>query len=116
MPRTPLSPVKPVARARPKRGPTASPISDKAHFARRKAALVTRLRRVEGQIRGVQAMVEREADCEAIARQLAAARAALDRAFYEMVACSIEQKVGQAMDSRSRAAFESLTRVLAKYG
>lgn len=37
-----------------------------------------RLRRVEGQIRGLQRMVERERECEAVLTQLMAARAALD--------------------------------------
>jgi CsoR family transcriptional regulator, copper-sensing transcriptional repressor len=43
------------------------------------ADITKRLRRVEGQIRGLQRMVEEERDCEAILTQLMAARAALDR-------------------------------------
>lgn len=38
-----------------------------------------RLRKVEGQIRGLQRMVDEERDCEAIIIQLMAARAALNR-------------------------------------
>jgi DNA-binding FrmR family transcriptional regulator len=41
--------------------------------------ITRRLKRVEGQIRGLQRMVEDERDCEAILTQLIAARAALDR-------------------------------------
>lgn len=41
--------------------------------------ITNRLRRIEGQIRGLQRMVEEERDCEAILTQLMAARAALDR-------------------------------------
>ena len=37
-----------------------------------------RLKRVEGQIRGLQRMVEQERECEAVLTQLMAARAALD--------------------------------------
>lgn len=40
--------------------------------------LTNRLKRIEGQIRGLQRMVEEERDCEAILTQLMAARAALD--------------------------------------
>lgn len=40
--------------------------------------ITRRLKRVEGQIRGLQRMVEDERDCEAILTQLMAARAALD--------------------------------------
>ncbi len=42
--------------------------------------ILTRLRRVEGQIRGIQRMIEEGRECEAIVTQLMAARAALDRA------------------------------------
>jgi DNA-binding FrmR family transcriptional regulator len=41
--------------------------------------ITNRLRRIEGQIRGLQRMVEEHRDCEAILTQLMAARAALDR-------------------------------------
>ena len=41
--------------------------------------ITNRLRRIEGQIRGLQRMVEEKRDCEAILTQLMAARAALDR-------------------------------------
>ncbi len=41
--------------------------------------ITNRLKRIEGQIRGLQRMVEDQRDCEAILTQLMAARAALDR-------------------------------------
>jgi len=41
--------------------------------------ITNRLKRVEGQVRGLQRMVEEQRDCEAILTQLMAARAALDR-------------------------------------
>jgi DNA-binding FrmR family transcriptional regulator len=61
-------------------------------------ALVLRLRRIEGQLRGVQAMIESGAQCEPVAQQLSAARKALDKAFFELIACAIEhpQDVGSA--------------------
>ncbi len=57
----------------------------------KKKALKSRLARVEGQLRGLQKSLEGEADCELIAQQLRAARKALDKAFFVMVACVIEQ-------------------------
>ena len=45
----------------------------------RKRALVLRLKRIEGQLRGVQRLIETDEDCEKIAQQLAAARKALDQ-------------------------------------
>jgi len=44
-----------------------------------RAKIGDRLRRVEGQIRGIQRMVEEGRECEAIVTQLMAARAALDK-------------------------------------
>jgi DNA-binding FrmR family transcriptional regulator len=41
--------------------------------------LTNRLKRIEGQVRGLQRMVDEQRDCEAILTQLMAARAALDR-------------------------------------
>ena len=40
--------------------------------------IVKRLKRIEGQIRGLQKMVTDERDCESIVTQLAAVRAAID--------------------------------------
>jgi DNA-binding FrmR family transcriptional regulator len=57
----------------------------------RKRALMLRLRRVEGQLRGIQNLIETDADCEKVAQQLAAARKALDKTFFTMVGCVIAQ-------------------------
>lgn len=43
-----------------------------------KDTLITRLNRIEGQIRGIKGMVERDAYCDDILNQIAAARAAMD--------------------------------------
>ena len=41
-------------------------------------AIVKRLKRIEGQVRGLQKMVEDERECENIVTQLAAVRSAID--------------------------------------
>jgi CsoR family transcriptional regulator, copper-sensing transcriptional repressor len=58
----------------------------------KKRALVLRLKRVEGQLRGIQNLIETEAECEKIAQQLAASRKALDKTFFAMVGCILEQE------------------------
>ncbi len=58
----------------------------------KKRALIMRLKRVEGQLRGIQNLIETEADCEKIAQQLAASRKALDKSFFAMVGCILEQE------------------------
>lgn len=57
--------------------------------------VATRLARIEGQLRGIQALIASGADCEDVAMQMTAARRALDRAFYEMLACSLMSRVGK---------------------
>jgi CsoR family transcriptional regulator, copper-sensing transcriptional repressor len=57
----------------------------------RKRALVLRLKRVEGQLRGIQRLIEAEEDCEKVAQQMAASRKALDKAFFTLVGCVIAQ-------------------------
>lgn len=58
-----------------------------------KHSLVLRLKRIEGQLRGVQRLIEEEAPCEAIAQQLSAARRALDKTYHTMVGCLIESQL-----------------------
>jgi len=57
----------------------------------RKKALIMRLKRIEGQLRGVQNLIESGADCEAVAQQMSASRKALDKAFFTLVGCVIAQ-------------------------
>jgi DNA-binding FrmR family transcriptional regulator len=51
-----------------------------------RAAVLNRLRRAQGQLAGVIAMVEDERDCRDVVTQLAAVSRALDRAGFKIVA------------------------------
>ena len=74
-----------------------------------KEDVLARLRRVEGQIRGIQRMIEEERDCEAIITQLMAARAALDKAGLFIVARDIERCLTGSPDEASK---QQLNRVI----
>ncbi len=52
--------------------------------------VIHRLRRVEGQIRGLEKLVEQRAECRDIVIQLAAAKAALDRAGFKLMAAGLK--------------------------
>lgn len=82
-----------------------------------KAAMMLRLKRVEGQLRGIQKMIEEDADCERVAQQMSAARKGLDRAFYEMVACMLEHQLTEAVGRKPQvhARIGEMTRLLAKF-
>ncbi len=64
------------------------------------ARLINRLRRVEGQSRGLQRMVEEGRSCEEIFTQLAATKAALDRVGVLLISlkmreCLVDDTSGQ---------------------
>lgn len=59
------------------------------------ADVVRRLRRVEGQIRGLEAMVTRRDSCRAILTQLAAAEGALAKVHRLVAACSVAESLGE---------------------
>ncbi|BCJ88274.1 metal-sensitive transcriptional regulator [Effusibacillus dendaii] len=53
-------------------------------------AMKNRLRRIEGQVRGVLSMMEQEKDCRDVVTQLTAIRTAVDRAIGLVVAGNLE--------------------------
>ena len=89
----------------------------KMHDPEAKKAMDARLARIEGQVRAVRRMIEGDEPCEAIAQQLAAARKALDRAFYEMVSCMIRHEPAPAggPEARSERAGK-VAELLARFG
>lgn len=66
-----------------------------------KADLHVRLRRVEGQLRGLQRLVAEDRDCLEIAQQLTAARAALDRVGHLLIASGVRGGLGETTLTRS---------------
>ena len=83
------------------------------HDPEAKKAIEARLARVEGQVRGIRRMVAGDEPCEDVALQLAAARKALDRVFYEMMSCMIRAEARgseAARNQRAKKVAELLTR------
>ena len=74
--------------------------------------IVHRLRRIEGQVRALAEMVDAGRPCEDIAQQMSAARKAMDKAFYRLMACSMLEAVNQG---DSVEGVERSTRILEKY-
>lgn len=67
--------------------------------------LLNRLRRAEGQLRGIQRMVDEGEDCMQIAQQISAVRKALDSAYVRMTVCFMEQELSARMrDGKGRQA------------
>jgi CsoR family transcriptional regulator, copper-sensing transcriptional repressor len=59
--------------------------------------VLNRLRRAEGQLRGIQRMVEEGEDCLKIGQQFSAVRKALDSTYLRMTVCFLEQELQARM-------------------
>ena len=89
--------------------------SDSALAHRRR--VLKRLARIEGQVRGIQAMIAEDRPCEDVALQLTAARRALDKAFYEMIACSLTANIDASADIREvRKSTQKMADLLTRFG
>jgi DNA-binding FrmR family transcriptional regulator len=68
-----------------------------------KASVIKRLKRIEGQVRGLARMVEEDRYCIDIVTQLLAVRAALRRAEEEILADHVTHCVEHAITSGNKA-------------
>ena len=55
--------------------------------------LLNRLKRAEGQLRGIQRMIEEGQPCIDVASQMAAVRKALDSTYVRMTVCFMQQEL-----------------------
>ena len=60
---------------------------------RSRTDLLNRLKRAEGQLRGIQRMIEAGDPCLDVAGQMAAVRKALDSAYVRMTVCFMQQEL-----------------------
>ena len=77
-------------------------------------ALLTRLRKAEGQIRGIQKMVENNAYCPDILIQVSAVTSALNSFNKALLACHIKSCVAEDIRSGDEQAIDELVSVLQK--
>jgi DNA-binding FrmR family transcriptional regulator len=79
--------------------------------------VVNRLRRIEGQVRGLIEMIQDGRSCEEVALQMSAARKAMDKAFYRMMACTVIEAVYDAEnETQAIEEVEKSARLLEKFG
>jgi DNA-binding FrmR family transcriptional regulator len=64
--------------------------------------LLNRLKRAEGQLRGLQRMIEAGEPCLDIASQMAAVRKALDSAYVRMTVCYMQQELSSHLGPGAR--------------
>lgn len=80
-----------------------------------KENIINRLKRIEGQIRGIQKMIFEKRDCHEIVSQLRAARAALDNVTILIIDSSIEVCMGEKIDSQEIKDLRKALRTAVKY-
>jgi DNA-binding FrmR family transcriptional regulator len=75
-----------------------------------RADVLNRLRRAEGQIRGVQRMIEEGETCLKIGQQFSAVRKALDSTYLRMTMCFMEQELENCLqpDDAQRTGMETM--------
>ena len=78
------------------------------HYAASKAQLLNRLRRVEGQVRGIAGMVDDERYCIDVLQQISAAQAALDKVALALVDAHVRNGVVTAGDGDRTALVDEL--------
>lgn len=76
--------------------------------------LMNRLKRIEGQVRGLQGMLERDAYCIDILTQVSAVNAALNSFNKELLASHIQTCVADNIRQGNDEVIEELVRVLPK--
>ena len=79
-----------------------------------KRALVNRLSRIEGQIRGIRAMIERDAYCPDVITQASAASAALGSFCKELLASHIKGCVAEDIRSGNDKTVDELVATIYK--
>ena len=82
------------------------------------AAILNRLKRVEGQVRGIARMVEDDRYCIDVLQQMQAVKAALSRAESEILkrhaACCVAEAIASGDESEQRAKFGELVDLFEK--
>ena len=71
--------------------------------------IIRRLRKIAGQVRGLERMVEQHRPCDEVLIQIMAARAALDKVAAEIIGAHVDDCLSSLPPEKVR---ESITRIL----
>ncbi len=78
--------------------------------------IVGRLRKIEGQVRGIQRMIEESRGCESVLTQLLAVRTALDRVAAQVVTAKIEECLVSQQPEEAKAIITRAVQLLSRTG
>lgn len=78
--------------------------------------VLNRLRRIEGQVRGLQRMIDEGKDCESVLTQLAAVKSALDRVGIFLISHRMKECLAREGSTEvDEAAMEQAFEIFLKY-
>lgn len=78
-----------------------------------KQDVLIRLRKVEGQVRGIHKMIEEGRDCQEVVRQLCASRKALDKVGFMVLTNLMKECVKESGEDFDKAMSEAMQLFLA---
>ncbi len=80
--------------------------------------LLRRMKRIEGQTRGIQRMLDEGSDCEEVIIQVGAIKSALNRVGMKLIACHMGSRICDAIQAGTSAdtAIEDMTEQFLKLG
>ncbi|WP_461240927.1 metal-sensing transcriptional repressor [Paucilactobacillus sp. N302-9] len=73
--------------------------------------MINRLKRAEGQLRGIQAMMEDGRDCAEVVNQLSAVEASVKRVMGMIIAENITQKLADEPDENVKSSLELIQKL-----
>ena len=73
--------------------------------------LIERMRKIEGQARGIQKMMEEGRECDEILNQLAAMRAAINKVGMRAIGCHLESSLEEEL-ARGQDGHQSIEKVI----
>jgi len=82
-------------------------------YTKDRSAIVSRLRKIEGQIRGLERMIEEDSDCVDVLTQLASARSAPESLGLLLLHNHIEGSVRDSLKADDRAATRKVDELIA---
>lgn len=76
----------------------------------------TRLRKVEGQVRGLQRMIDEQRPCDEVLAQILAARTALERVAAQIVTHEVDECLNTRSPEEARESIARAVRLLSRAG
>lgn len=92
-----------------------SPESIADHFPEETRRIQNRLRRIEGQLRGIQTMIDEGRDCESILHQVLAARSGMSQVAKQVIATSMKTCLIDAEGKSSDEIIDEAIAVFERY-